>query len=81
MMSVKFQDSEEIPLENERPGDRLTGKEYVKTRIQRLQREIAEFKRIKQEEVESGISDGRRRYWNQEISKNQEQIQELEAKL
>jgi lauroyl/myristoyl acyltransferase len=81
MMSVSFQDSEDIPLENGRPGDRVTGKEYAKTMIQRLQREIATYRHQKQEEVENGISDGRRRWFNQQITKNQEEIQDLEASL
>lgn len=67
--------------ENDRPDSRLNDYQHAKVLIQAYQRDIAEYKEMKQEEKENGISDGRRRWFNQRITDLREKIQGLEEKL
>jgi hypothetical protein len=67
--------------EEDMPDSRLNDYQHAKVLIQGYQRNIAEYKQMKQEEKENGISDGRRRWFNQRISDLREKIQGLEEKL
>ena len=67
--------------ENYSPDSRLNDYQHAKVLIQAYQRDIAEYKQMKQEEKEDGISDGRRRWFNKRISDLREKIQGLEEKL
>jgi len=67
--------------ENDRPDSRLNDYQHAKVLIQGYQRDIAEYKQMKKEEKENGISDGRRRWFNQRITDLREKIQGLEEKL
>lgn len=45
--------------------------------VRRLQRYIEDLLQMKNEEAEDGISDGRKRWFNEEIRKSREKISEL----
>ena len=67
--------------EQESPDNRFNDYQHAKVLIQGYQRNIAEYKQMKQEEKEEGISDGRKRWFNRQIKDLREKIQGLEEKL
>jgi len=67
--------------EDSRPDSRLNDYQHAKVLIQAYQRDIADYRRMKEEEKKDGISDGRRRLFNCQIKDLREEIQELEGKI
>lgn len=73
---------DETPLQkNDRPDSRLNERQHAKVLIQAYQRDIADYRRMKEEEKKDGLSNGRRKLFNQRISDLREKIQGLEEKL
>lgn len=60
---------------HEPKGAYLSEEEYKETRLKQLQQTMSTYMKMKRNE--ENLSDGRRRWFNQEISKNREEIQEV----
>jgi hypothetical protein len=67
--------------EEDRPDNRFNDYQHAKVLIQVYQRDIADYRRMKEEEKKDGLSNGRRKLFNQQISDLREKIQGLEEKL
>lgn len=68
---------EEGMVHGEGPSNHLSEEEHLEQRIKWTQREIAGIQKKKKEEEKEGLSNGRRRYFNKEISRLREKLREL----
>lgn len=63
----------------ERNVTHVSEEEHEKRLIQNLQEEMQTLKKMKQEEKQEKISNGRRKWFNSEISSLRERIRQLEG--
>jgi hypothetical protein len=66
------------PLQENRPDNKLNDYQHAKVLIQAYQRDIADYREMKQKEKQEGISDGRKRWFNRQIKDLRKKIQGLE---
>lgn len=57
------------------------GKKHLKKQLEFEQKYLQDLKKIKQDETEENLENGRRRYLNKEIEKTKNKIQKLDEKL